>query len=121
MEEEEELIEFMSGDYDKEEVEEEEGEFMSWDYDKLRRPAPSGRPAQPFTMELRENDKDCLLLRRPAPSGRPAQPFTPPSTVTPNYCWKTPETSELPKLNEAVTAWNNCIHRQPDGGRTCRG
>ena len=30
VEEEEELIEFMSGDYDKEEVEEEEGEFMSW-------------------------------------------------------------------------------------------
>ena len=34
-------------------------------------------------MELRENDKGCLLLRRPAPSGRPAQPFTPPSTRAP--------------------------------------
>ena len=62
MEEEEELIEFMSGDYDKEEVEEEEGEFMSWDYDKLRRPAPSGRPAQPFTPPSTRAPACILLL-----------------------------------------------------------
>ena len=64
----------------------------------LRRPAPSGRPAQPFTtrkscsntisMESCEYDKYCLLLRRPAPSGRPAQHDTI-GTFTPNYGWKT--------------------------------
>ena len=80
---------------------------VAWHFLLLRRPAPSGRPAQRFArrrrscansclastinMEYCEYDKYCLLLRRPAPPGRTAQPslWLVDGSCTPNYCWKT--------------------------------